>query len=54
MLQNARVTVFTVSEVLRENQQGVKLRSRVDQGETRKAIGFESLQLNCSDITQVL
>ena len=25
MLQNARVTTFTVSELLRENQQGVKL-----------------------------
>ena len=25
MLQNARVTAFTVSELLRENQQGVKL-----------------------------
>ena len=24
MLQNAKVTVFTVSELLRENQQGVK------------------------------
>ena len=26
MLQNARVTTFTVSELLRENQQRVKLR----------------------------
>ena len=25
MLQNARVTTFTASELLRENQQGVKL-----------------------------
>ena len=25
MLQHARVTAFTVSELLRENQQGVKL-----------------------------
>ena len=25
MLQNARVTAFTVSELLRENEQGVKL-----------------------------
>ena len=25
MLQNARVTAFTVSELLKENQQGVKL-----------------------------
>ena len=25
MLQNARVTTFAVSELLRENQQGVKL-----------------------------
>ena len=25
MLQNAKVTAFTVSELLRENQQGVKL-----------------------------
>ena len=27
MLQNTRVTAFTVSELLRENQQGVKLPS---------------------------
>ena len=26
MLQNARVTAFTVSELLRENQQGGKIR----------------------------
>ena len=28
MLQNARVAAFTVSELLRENEQGVKLTSR--------------------------
>ena len=27
MLQNARVTAFTISELLNENQQGVKLLS---------------------------
>ena len=27
MLKNARVTAFTISELLRENQQGVKLPS---------------------------
>ena len=29
MLQNDRVTTFTVSELLRENQQGVKLRPHI-------------------------
>ena len=33
MLQNARVAAFTVSELLRKNQQGVKLSPHPDQGQ---------------------
>ena len=38
MLQNARVTAFTISELLRENQQGGKITPRTTQIRVKKYI----------------
>ena len=46
MLQNARVTAFTVSELLRENQQAIKINSSPPPPRVWLIWIFHSRQLN--------